>query len=355
MGMSTRRVSLAAAVFATVLSAALLLGSVPAAAWDRGQVETFAVLPQGATGPEGIAVASNGDVYVATFGFTATAGPVPGPGKIHVFNDDGKLLRTVSVTGTTSRLLGLDFHPSTHVLLVIDFGSGNVRSVDPVTGASSICITVPSAAAAGLNALTFDSAGNTYISDSFQGIIWKKTGPGCGPATAWVSHPLLTTGGTPPFGANGLQFNKNESALFVANTGDDRIIRIPVTGGTPGAPTVFDNSINGADGLILDRDDNIWVAANQADEIVVVDPTGKAISKLGDFEGVSKDGVPRGLLFPASLVFSKDRQWLYVTNLALDIRLFGLPQSVDSQWTAQVKRYTVSKIKARILGFDNDD
>src|SRR2546422_3551486 len=38
-------------------------------------------------------------------------------------------------------------------------------------------------------------------------------------------------------------------------------------------PTVFVNSINGADGLILDEHDNLWVAANQADEIVVVDPT----------------------------------------------------------------------------------
>jgi hypothetical protein len=30
----------------------------------------------------------------------------------------------------------------------------------------------------------------------------------------------------------------------------------------------------------------IWVAANQAVEIVVVDPTGKVIAKLGDFDGV---------------------------------------------------------------------
>jgi sugar lactone lactonase YvrE len=199
-----------------------------------------------------------------------------------------------------------------------------------------------------LNALTFDSAGNTYISDSFQGIIWKKSGPGCGAATAWVTSPLLTTSGVPPFGANGLQFNNAGNALFVANTGNDQIIRIPVSGGSPGTPTVFVNSINGADGLIIDKDDNIWVAANQADEIVIVDPTGKAIAKLGDFDGINKDGAANGLLFPASLVFSRDKQVLYVTNLALDLRLFELVQSVDSQWTAKVKRYTVSKLAARI-------
>jgi sugar lactone lactonase YvrE len=275
----------------------------------------------------------------------------------YVFRDhDGKLIRQVGIAGSTSHLLGLDFHPSTNVLLVIDFGAANVRSVDPHTGASSVCITVPTPPAnTGLNALTFDSAGNTYISDSFQGIIWKKTGAGCGAATAWVTSPLLATSGVPPFGANGLQFNKAGNALFVANTGNDQIIKIPVSGGAPGAPEVFVNSINAADGLVIDRDDNIWVAANQADEIVVVDSTGKAIAKLGDFDGVSKDGVGRGLLFPASPVFSRHKQVLYVTNLALDIRLFGLTQSVDSQWTVKVKRYNVSKLKARIpKAFDND-
>jgi sugar lactone lactonase YvrE len=326
--------------------------SVTVMAWDRGDVDTFAVLPDGATGPEGITVGPDGNVYVTTFGFSS-AGPVNGPGQLYVFRaNDGKLIRQVSIVGSTSHLLGMDFHPSTQTLLVIDFGAGNVRSVDPITGLSSVCITVPTPPeSTGLNALTFDSAGNTYISDSFQGIIWKKSGPGCGAATAWVTSPLLTTSGVPPFGANGLQFNNAGNALFVANTGNDQIIRIPVSGGSPGTPTVFVNSINGADGLIIDKDDNIWVAANQADEIVVVDPTGKAIAKLGDFDGITRDGAANGLLFPASLVFSRDKQLLYVTNLALDLRLFELVQAIDSQWTAKVKRYTVSKLEARIPRF----
>src|SRR5215216_2987185 len=107
----------------------------PAGAWDRGVVETFAILPPGATGPEGITVGQDGSVYVATFGFNS-AGEVPGPGKIHVFNDSGTLLRTLTVTGSTSHLLGLDFHPNSHTLLVIDSGAASVRAVDPQTGAS---------------------------------------------------------------------------------------------------------------------------------------------------------------------------------------------------------------------------
>jgi hypothetical protein len=134
--------------------------------------------------------------------------------------------------------------------------------------------------------------------------------------------------------------------MFVANTGDDRIIRIPLTDGAPGKPEVFVNSINGADGLFIDKHDNVWVAANQADEMVVVDKTGRVIAKLGDFDGIDEHGAPKGLLFPASP--AQFGNWVYVTNLSLDIRLFGLPQAVDSQWTAQVTSHTVARLRARI-------
>jgi hypothetical protein len=100
-------------------------------------------------------------------------------------------------------------------------------------------------------------------------------------------------------------------------------------------PAVFANSINGADRLLVDKDDNVWVVGNQADEIVVIDPTGRAIAKLGDFDGIGRDGAAKGLLFPARIRFSgKD---LLVTNLALDLRLFDPSfTTVDSAWYAEV-------------------
>jgi sugar lactone lactonase YvrE len=323
------------------LFAVFILLSFNAGAWDRGGVERFATLPPGAPHPEGIAADRHGNIYASGFDPINSAGP----GRVFVFDEDGRLLRTLRPAGTSNALLGMGFNAKGE-LLVIDFGQGKVFRVDPETGASVLFTSVPGNASTGfgLNALTFDHSGNVYISDSFQGVVWV-TGPAGGPAAVWKNDPLLRTTGFPPFGANGLQFNSDESALFVANTGNDTVVRIASAGGVAGAASVFTNSINGADGLMIDEDDNVWVCANQADEIVVTDKTGKAIAKIGDFNGI-RHGSPVGFLFPASLVRSGD--WVYVTNLSLDLRPITGQQSVDSQWAAEVTRNTLSRIPVRL-------
>src|SRR5499433_2407392 len=107
---------------ATMVLCLSLVLPATAAAWDRGRVETFATLPEGASGPEGLEVDRFGNVYAATFGFTA-AGSATGEGQIFVFDRHGRLLRPLSVAGASPHLLGLRFHPQTGKLLVIDFGS----------------------------------------------------------------------------------------------------------------------------------------------------------------------------------------------------------------------------------------
>jgi sugar lactone lactonase YvrE len=320
---------------------------------NRNAAELFAVLPDGSTGPEGLAVGPDGNVYVASFGFNQNGG-VTGLAQLFVFNSDGRLLRHVSVAGSSPHPLGIAFHPQTGALLMADFGGGQVLSVDSHTGASHVFMTVTGSS--GLNGITFDQAGNVYVSDSAQGIIWK-TGSAGGAGTAWVTSALLSTAGIPPFGANGMAFNQAGNALFVANTGNDTVVQIPVTNGAPGKPSVFINSVNGADGLAIDAHDNLWVVANQSDEIDVISPGGKLLARMGDFEGVDRNGLPHGLLFPASISFSNDGKLVYITNLALDLRVFGLPQAVDSQACAQVRHFTVSRMRARFhaLGSDGDD
>jgi sugar lactone lactonase YvrE len=343
-------VALCAALFASF--------ALPAAAWNRVHATQFATLPAGTAHPEGITADTKGNLYVADFDVSSQTGK----GNIVVFDRNGRWLRTLSSDVATNLLLGIAFNPVTGDLLVCDLGlsSGKpqVVKVDLASGQWSTFVQLP--AGSGPNALAFDAAGNVYISDSFQATIWR-TGSGGSGLTAWVDHdPLLgvlgdvdpqsskySTQEVPPFGANGLAFNNDASALFVANTASDRVIRIPVTNGNHGKPETFVNSINGADGLIIDGDDNVWVAANQADEIVVVDKTGRAIAKLGDFDGISQQGAPVGLLFPASLV--RVGNFIYVTNLSLDLATsFGLPPPVDAQWAGEVTRHTIARLPAHI-------
>ena len=169
-------------------------------------------------------------------------------------------------------------------------------------------------------------------------------------AGEWMSAVRLT----PPFGANGIAFNNAGTVMYVANTAFHQIIQIPVAGDTGGPASIFITGINAPDGIAIDRDDNLWVCANQEDEIVVIDTTGKVIAKLGDFNGIDPKGFPRGLLFPASLAFSNDRSTLYVSNLTLFLPNAGAQKAIDSAWTLEVSGSTVSKLHAKIPPFSGD-
>jgi SMP-30/Gluconolactonase/LRE-like region len=347
------------AVIAAALAAALGVSTAaPAGAWERSDVDVLAVLPDGTAGQptsvEGLTVGPDGNIYVPSFGFNA-GGAIAGNATLFVIRPDGQLVRKVAIANSSPHVLGLRFNPVNGFLLVLDFGAGQVLHVDPVTGASSVFM-VPTKGGSGLNALTFDKLGNAYISDSFNGIVWK-TGPIGGTPTIWSSDPLLSpgTGLTPPFGANGIEFNNDGTTVLVANTAFHQIIKIPVNpDGSAGVASIFITGINAPDGIAIDRHDNIWVCANQEDDIIVLDKTGKVIAKLGDFGGIDERGVARGFLFPASPAFSLDGRTLYVSNLELYLPYAGAQAAVDSPWTLQVKRYTVSKLRAVIPPLDDD-
>jgi sugar lactone lactonase YvrE len=334
-----------AKLFLTLL--VLLAMPIAAQAWERGKVERFATLPAGEAHPEGICVDRDGNVYVVT---VAVNKPDTSKGTLIVFDSKGKHLRTVSIADSTPWLLDLRFHPQTGRLLVIDYKAAKILTVDPVTGVSSVFMTVKGKNA-GLDGLTFDNAGNVYVTDAHEGIIWK-VGQDGGEGTAWAESPLLKPTRPPPaIGANGLAFNNKQTALFVANTANDTIVRIPVSGSPPepGTPEVFVNRAGGGpDGLIIDEHDNLWIACNQSNEIMVLEPKqGRVIAKLGDFGGIDRDGAPIGFLWSNSLVFHGDD--VLVTNLSLDVGIASQSlRTVDGPWAAEVKLHTVSKIKKRI-------
>ena len=262
------------------------------------------------------------------------------------------------------------FQASSKTLLICDLFQGIVWKADPKTGKSSVFLQTPFGPAFGLNALTFDKAGNVYVSDSFQGIIWK-TGPSGGTPSMFVDSQTLSPQAAngvilvPPFGANGVVFNNEYTEMYVANTAYHSIVEVPVTLNNDGsvsvapgaAASVLTTGINAPDGIAVDGHDNLWVVANQEDEIDVINPNvvtsqgtlAKVVAKRGDFHGISEDGTVQGLLFPASPAFSPDGKFVYVSNLALFLPFAGVPQTaINSPWTLEVRHYPIAKIRAEI-------
>jgi len=317
--------------FSIILSLALFIST--ANAWDRKEAKTFALLPSSSGNTEALTADAEGNIFASTFF----------GGEIHSFSTTGERLKSIVVTPSSGTLTDLAFHPSTGALLIIDFGGKKVLEVDPATGSATTFSEIPGGENAGPNVMTFDAIGNVYISDSFQGTIWRIPSSG-GVAQSWINHPFLTTSGFPPFAANGIDFNNDFSKMYVANTGEDSIVQINIDSeGNAETAEILVNGVNGPDGLIVDENNNILVAANQSNHIIVLDATGKAITVLGDFDGINKDGVVDGLLMPADLVKIDD--YIYVTNFALDLSVFGLTQSYSTQYTREVKQHSIARIK----------
>jgi len=332
----------------------------------------FISLPDDLKFPEGItANPANGDIYVGTFNVpNAAYNPAPVNAVLR-YSKRGHLLARTDFSGITP-LVGLTYNDnyiyiaslgdisgvgSKILRIAADFSDGDqaefvadvpfigapqdrtVLNIDNSTDtiAFNTNIRVP-------NDIIFNENGDLFVSDSFQAAIFRMNdASNCeAPCTmAIVAHDsLLATAGFPSFGANGIAFNNDESELFIANTGDDRILKLDMSGS--GHISIFAESVNGPDGIEFDKSGNLWVTANQADNVIALNSEGQVIAKLGDFLGIRKDGSARGLLFPGSLKIVDNN--IYVTNLAQ----VATP-AIGDEPEETVTSYTVSKIRIPAL------
>jgi sugar lactone lactonase YvrE len=223
-------------------------------------------------------------------------------------------------------------------LFVADGAAGTIYTFNPSAenppNASIFASGVP-----GANGIAFDKNGNLWASDGTtgQGRVWKITGPGANctstppvnckevfriqpmsnevnlvdnvggvgrdvrtlpPGTITVTEltrNAANTAGSQPLVANGLAFNEDGDKLFIADTARGAIWMATFTRGgdlrsKTGCDTTFTTNtlcldnifvahafLEGADGIALDRDGNIWVDANERQAVVVVTKNGKVI------------------------------------------------------------------------------
>lgn len=323
----------------------------------RAEVRPFATLPADFRFPESLAVdPESGDVYVASFDARE-------PSSVR----DNQLLRLSAKGELRARirfgptpLTGVAFHRGK--VYVLNFGASKLQraaagfsdgaSVEDVVSFAALqpAVPVPRRIAnpdgshdtlqfgangfAAINGLVFDRAGNAFVSDSFQGAIYRIAAAAtCAPCSVdtFARDPLLATGGALPFGANGLALDEVRGHLYVNNAGDGRVLRLAL--GQDSGVTVLAESLHGADGLLL-HEGLLWVAANQADAVVAIDLGGRERVRAGAFLGIDRMGAPRGLLFPAATAVQGRR--MLVANLALP-----LTPAPGDEWEEEVTRWNL--------------
>lgn len=180
--------------------------------------------------------------------------------------------------------------------------------------------------------MAFDHRGNLFVGASFAGVIYRIARDHS--VSVWSSDPLLqgTSAdvgcGVHPagaLGANGVTFNKHGD-LLVTNTTYSQVVRIPVNpDGTAGIANISagpDCRLWGADGVAMDNEDNLYVAANAARTIVRVDSSGSldvlaACDSPAGVHGPTCNADP--LFMPSAIAFGTgrgDRKQIYITNFA---------------------------------------
>jgi sugar lactone lactonase YvrE len=262
--------------------------------------------------PEGVTVDKVGNVFVGLAPLS----------KIIKFSPDGEVMDFAYLPSPTPfglGLLGLAVDAPGNVYAGLASGDANTQGVYKIypNGSSerlpgTDAITFP-------NALAFDNRGNLYVTDTIFGAVWRI--PPGGSAQLWVHDEtlvgfILPDPGAPPFpiGANGIAYR--HGSIFVANSTEAQIVRIPVMkDGSAGTPEIFIKDpaqLTPLDGIALDVHGNIYGLVIAQSKLVRIDAESKEITTLAT--------AANGLDFPASLAFGSGmgyRQSVFVTNFAI--------------------------------------
>jgi sugar lactone lactonase YvrE len=312
-----------ARTFAAALFSAALV--IPSSAQVRpvGDSEFFAAVP--APGyPEGIAV--RGDrVYVsgpANFGMTDTP-------KVWAFDLKSRALVAeypVQFANPYAGMRGLSciaFGPDGKLYAVEPFVGIIRMHVNPTNQQEVYATFPPPAGPSLLNDLDFDSNGNLYVTDSFQGIVYRVPAGG-GAATVWFQDPRLLGNPGLPFGVNGIRVDAPRNrVLFTVTVREDfsgALYSLPLVN-QPAATDlvevhVFGGPLPAPDGLALDKSGRIYVALAGANAVSVLSANG---TEERVFEGPARiSGSPAVLPWanPANIAFDQDQRTIFVTNHA---------------------------------------
>lgn len=256
--------------------------------------------------PEGVAVDSDGDIYVT----------LAGTGELRRIDGktyQGQTLANFDVGG--GFLLGMAFDSADELYVALASFDDATSGVWRVDADGSTERVVPFPATAFVNDLTFDDDDNLFITESIGGVVYRVEA-GSSTPEVFAASPLLvgdvSVSPVPfPIGANGITYDDETDTVFVANSQVPSIVEIADDGGVAGAISVFaaGPELFGADGLSLDKKGDVYVVSNFNSTILRLDRATGDATVLADASD--------GLVFPSTAAFGqrgKDKKSLYVAN-----------------------------------------
>lgn len=299
---------------AGVVAAAVLTGAAPAATGTdpiatAGAAAKWTTVYKSPLGIEGLTGDHQGNLYIAQRG-GAIGCPI-----LRIRPPAGVALLVGTVPAPCSPS-GLTFDASGK-LYVTGVGSAS-DAIDVLTPSlvSPPTATGYATGVPGANGIAFDKQGDLWATDGTTGLgrVWKVPAAGGAGVEMFRVPPTAAANGigrqdqtvqgtqTPPVNpntqatvANGIEFSQDGSTAFLADTARGAVWKVAldakgnVTSKLGCDPAYTSNTLcmdsllvqnpqlEGADGLVLDKSGNIWVAANERNAIVVVEAAGPVV------------------------------------------------------------------------------
>lgn len=317
----TRRAAAAALLFGLFSSAVV--------AQDRpiGDSEVFASVP--APGyPEGIAV-RGGRIYVSG---PASFGLAQAP-MVWAYDLKTKALVAQYPIQFMNQFAGM------RALSCIAFGpDGKLYAIEPFVGVIRMgldpgntqhvysAFPPPPPTGALPNDLAFDQYGNLFVTDSFQGLIYRIPAGGGAPQV-WFQDPRLVGSPQLPFGVNGIRIDKTKQTMYVTVTVradfSGAVYRLPLVP-NPVASDLQEFHVYPAtpfgppapDGIAFGKSGMMYVALAGSSQISALRPDG---TEAAVFSGPARIPGSANVLpwaNPANLAFHDQEGTLLVTNHA---------------------------------------